>query len=534
MYHWGPIDLCIRPALLGYVPEDLMKFLVANGGTNVAGGGFYVADQPFGTSYYGSCRIDVHVPVGTPVTREDDDAILSQLLRTGFERKMMSTLGDTLPLIYYHYMLTWSVFYNYQSLSNVSSASVVHFHEDIYDTFFSRMYPAWKGPETGPQIDAINQLVAALRRIVLSIVGSENILHWAVAFLESPQNIGSVLRPNSTMEDWRQLERYVVQAFSSNLTAKYSPGIDKLPTFVDVYTREVLPTIIGGPTPIEDLSAVFRDYPYSETVYASEEYLSFLQKHPLVTVVSVSLIGNFSFTKWATFNTSFYEVHVRGLSAYGADWKKPFMTGFLPEDDPILKLLTNPTICCEANKTQLLIQRTLTAIATMKHNDSKFEASTEISYLSWLLPMKESVVPKWVSRSLVKVAVDAVSVLRRHYPSKKMENMAYSEPIFYFVSETVASSSFVSNRWYKSNLASKGVAAALEPALGKFGPAAMRNGEMPDLTALLGLIDPVAASQKIQYSLKVQDLKASSPLAKAVKANNWPLVFAALFDAVAC
>jgi hypothetical protein len=404
----------------------------------------------------------------------------------------------------------------------------------------------WRGPEKGSQVDATNHLLAALRRIVVSVIGAENVLHWATGFVESPDNIEAALRPNSTLADWEQLEQLVARAFSSNLTAKYSPGIDNLQLYIDTYIKELVPSILGGPVPIQDIAAVLRDYPFSETVYASEAYLAFLQKHPFVTIISSTVMGNLSFPNYEySFNTSYFEVKLRGLSAFGADWKKPFVTGFFSEDDPLLKVLTDPTVCCEANKTQLLIQRALATIATQKYSIGNLPPTCDISSLTWLLPIKESIVPKWVSRSLLKVSVDSISLLRHDRPNKKMTYLGYHDSLFHvrctfvlivvlllmfycqFVESTNVTRRFTSTQWIDRT--DRSVSFLLDPPLRTFGPRAIQQGEMPDAAVLRSLISPIeAASKQVGESLSLQDLVPSSPLSKAVKARNWPLVLGIL------
>lgn len=417
MYHWGPIDLCVPPALLGYFPDSIMQFLVANGGGNVAGGGLYVSDSPQDTHYYGSCRVDVTLTPGTPYVDPTDNSWLAPLLGLSESevKYVYPGIGTRLPLLNHHYMLKWSVFYSASLTGNATGGVALNFHNDIFPTLFSSMYPVYNGTGSevgGPKIRALNTLLQNARQIILSYMAAENPIRWVAAALRAHNDIRQVLQPNTTSRDWCLFESVFVNSWSVNSRLKlppFNPGFDN-PAFLELY----VPALMGGPVPLlsENIPNVMRDYPYSEMVWATKPYLAFLEGSPFVNVVGIKETMNISTTANHTF--SIFKVAVRGISAFESDWKKLFQLGFISNDHPILKLLLDDSICCETNKTQLLIATVLSQLGRTATNASSSDTPEIVSlasHLSWILPFKDAVVPAWMSRSLLRFFLNRISYL---------------------------------------------------------------------------------------------------------------------------
>lgn len=425
-YHWGPIDLCVAPAVLGYFPEEMMTELVEHGGKFLAGGGLYVSDKQIDTMSYGSCRLDVALTLGSPYVTVGDEGWIAELL--GIEKyveKYYPSLGGRFPLFNYHYISVWSVFYNASLTTNVTAGKEMAFHQDVFRTMFQTMYPVYSGIGSaagGPKITAINSLIGNLREIVLGYIGSENPLRWLAALQQSPTDILGFLQPNATSRDWDLLEKLLVDSLNSKKKIDF-PNSNR--TLIDEqFLTYYIPILMGGPVPLTPAGywEVIRDHPYTDEVWATGTYLRFLETSPFVDVVSIKETMNVTTSAGEKFSLS--KVLVRGISAYReSDWKKLFQSGVLPSDGPLLKLLLDDTICCASNKTQLLIIDALRAIGSKGPTVRGLSEVVSAAFnLSWVLPFKESAVPPWISRSLARFSFNDLP----YYWNPAGDHAAYS------------------------------------------------------------------------------------------------------------
>lgn len=430
MYHWGPIDECVIPAVLGYFPEEQMKKLVSRSQDGVVGGGFYVSEFPTDTMHYGSCLTQVQVVDGTPYSSQKNISMIASIISPKFNKNDMSTLGSAVPLMFYRYQTApWSVFYNASILTNITAGHAMHAVEDILETVLGSMYPVYRGIATGPKIDALNSLIANVRRLIMAVVGADNPLSFAEAFARAPDTVWETLRPNATLRDWQLLEDLLIRSrrIGSNLT--YYDLAEREDDFLNIW----MPVAMGAPLS-PSLALALRDVPYSEFVYATLPYLEYLQQNPFVNIYSVEIAENVTvpFTKLVF---PIYKVGVRGISAYDeADWAKMIKLGVIAGDDPLVKILSDPSVCCAANKTQLLVQSALKGVRKWLLSQKFFDETTlqqTISYLSWILPYKESVVPRWVSRSLLKYSINTVSLVPRSEIMFEFAWMGFTESVLH-------------------------------------------------------------------------------------------------------
>lgn len=393
-----------------------MAQLIANPGTSVRGGGLYVSDSLWDSIIYGACRMEVSMTTGTPYVSPSDDVWTAALLgvSTVDVKRYYSSLGRLFPLLNYHYSNDWSVFYSSDLTRRATGGTGFTYNTDLFNSLFNTMYPRYNDTwiqYDGPKLSLVNNFVQSMRQIVLSFIAAENPLRWLAAVQQSPDNYLHAIQPNASKDDWELFERVAANAWRVNRHLELPRYNDKTENaaFWEIY----VPAIMGAPVPMtaDSMFDVLRDYPYSEEVWATQTYLDYLEtENPFVNVVGVKETMNFTTSGNRTL--SLFKVVVRGISAFQeSDWKKLFQLGVFSPDHPVLKLLTDPTICCEGNKTQLLVYNALRWLGHLQIRPVTPLPEELVEFymrLSWILPFKESVIPSWMSRSLMRLFVNRI------------------------------------------------------------------------------------------------------------------------------
>lgn len=412
MYHWGPIDECVIPAVEGRYPEDQMKYFVSMSDFGVVGGGFYVSDLDRDTIVYGSCLIEVHVLLGTPFVELANLSLIASIINPNFTKNDMSTLGSVVPYMFHHYsqLNPWSVFYNVSVLTNVTAGNTMYASGDYLDTLYDSMYPVYRGKATGPKIVALNALLSNSRKITLAVLGADSPFIFADAFTRTPNTIWEALRPNASRADWKLLEDLLLRSRRIGLNDTYANLALREHDFLNIW----MPVAMGAPLGLSPSQAL-RDVPYADFVYATAPYLEYLQQNPFVNVVSFEIVENVTVTHPKVVVFPIYKVSVRGISAYNeSDWRKMVDFGLIAEDDPLVKILPDPTISNAANKTQLLIHSALKSVRKWLLAQGSFNETNlpqMLGDLLWILPYKETVVPHWISRAILKYSINWVSLV---------------------------------------------------------------------------------------------------------------------------
>lgn len=555
VYHWGPIELCFPPALLGYFPKELMDMLVDSGSGHKAGGGLYISDLTNDTKGWGSCRMDVRLLPGTPyVTRQDGEWIGNIIGIKKYTYVFYGSLGSYIPFLNYNYSQGWGVFYDSILTTQARGGMDWGFHRDIYHSLYVHSYPVYSGPfnDTGdPKLEATNNLLRNFRKIVASFVASGNPLRWLAAALSSPSDIVVALEPNSTASDRDLFEgrlRDVYYAFRNSRFPVRNPDV-KDPRYLEQY----IPALTGAPFPLQpnEFPQVLRDYPYADEVWATRPYLRQLEKNPFVNVVGIKEAMNVTTSAGETF--SIFKVSVRGISAYQNDWKKLFQTGTLPTDHPLLKLLQDETICCAANKTQLLIAAAIDVVELAKVLPSaearQMSVVSTVANVSWILPFKESVIPRWASHGLTRFSINRLGWRWTPF-AETASSVGISEAVQYVrllplpvyprcprssirESNLMPTSSsmqlFESPSYQESWQEGAGYAmeAILDSALKLAGAAALRDGVSVSIPKILANLNPRTIVEAYIGTPLAPDVNMKA-LLDAAAAKNWPLAYSIL------